>query len=96
MGREIVALIELDEDTVIRNCEANGVSDDGDIDYLIKEFGWLEQSGIKLKDAFIADEDDEIAFGRYIHYLVHWAFEHCADEETTASPLSFRLFQKDK
>ena len=32
----------------------------GTIDYLIREFGWLEQSGIYLEDASIIDDSEDV------------------------------------
>lgn len=52
MKRKIIALLEVDDDTAFQKI------DDGPIPYLEKEMGWLEQSNIFLKDAFIADEDE--------------------------------------
>jgi hypothetical protein len=50
--RRIIAMIEVDDDRAI-------AEDLGTIEYLEREFGWLEQSGILLGDARILDNDDE-------------------------------------
>ena len=76
MNRKIYAELSLDEDQAIRNAEVNGISNDGTLDYVEKEFGWLEQSGIKLADAVIFDKDDTEEWGRYIDYVFSWAFDH--------------------
>lgn len=52
MTRTIVARISVNDDMAIDE-------DMGTIDYLQREFGWLEQSGIYLEDAKILDCDDE-------------------------------------
>lgn len=50
--RKIIAMIELDDGKAIKE-------DLGTIDYLEREFGWLLESGITLKEARILDDDDE-------------------------------------
>lgn len=50
--RKIIAMIEIDDDKAIKE-------DLGTIDYLDREFGWLLESGIILKEARILDCDDE-------------------------------------
>lgn len=50
--RTVVAIIEVDDDKAV-------AEDLGTIDYLEREFGWLEQSGISLQSARILDNDDE-------------------------------------
>ena len=50
--RKIIAIIEVDDDKAIEE-------DLGTIDYLEREFGWLNESGIFLEDARILDEDDK-------------------------------------
>lgn len=50
--RTIIAIIEVDEEPVI-------AEDLGTIEYLEREFGWLNQSGIYLQNARILDEDDK-------------------------------------
>ena len=49
--RTIVAIIEVDDDRAIEQ-------DMGTIDYLEREFGWIEQSGISLQQARVLDDDD--------------------------------------
>lgn len=51
-ARIVIAIIEVDDDKAIKE-------DLGTIDYLEKEFGWLENSNIFLQNARIIDEDDE-------------------------------------
>ena len=82
MNRKIYAELSVDEGQAIRNAEVNGISNDGTLDYLEKEFGWLEQSGIALKEAVISDEDDTEDWGRYIDYVIAWGFaNYSADGE---------------
>ena len=50
--RTVIAILELDDDKAI-------AEDLGTIEYLEREFGWLEQSGISLENAKILDDDDE-------------------------------------
>ena len=45
-------MLEVDDDKAI-------AEDLGTIEYLEREFGWLEQSGIFLKEARILDDDDK-------------------------------------
>jgi hypothetical protein len=49
--RTIVAIIEVDNERAFEES-------DGPIDYLEREFGWLEQSGIFLANARVLDDDD--------------------------------------
>lgn len=50
--RTVIARLEVEDDRAI----VEGI---GTIDYIEKELGWLEESGIYLKEARIFDEDDE-------------------------------------
>ena len=50
--RTVVAIIVVDDDKAIEE-------DMGTIDYLEREFGWLQGSGIHLENARILDVDDE-------------------------------------
>lgn len=78
--RKIYAELRVDEMIAMRHAEVNGLSSDGTVDYLEKEFGWLEASGIRLAKAFISDEDDANDWCCYIDYLVSWAFAHTYEE----------------
>ena len=49
--RKLVLLVDVDENFAIEE-------DIGTIDYLEREFGWLNDSGIYLDQARIVDEDD--------------------------------------
>lgn len=50
--RTVIAMLEIDDDKAI-------AEDLGTIEYLEREFGWLEQSNIFLQNARILDDDDE-------------------------------------
>jgi hypothetical protein len=50
--RTVIVMLEVDDDKAI-------AEDLGTIDYLEREFGWLGESGIFLKEARILDDDDE-------------------------------------
>lgn len=80
MERKIIAIIGVDDDTAFEKI------DDGPVPYLEKEFGWLEQSGITLKECFIADDDEDDNWQAYLNYLVQWAFSHRYDEFDGMSP----------
>ncbi|MDD6828079.1 MAG: hypothetical protein PUE12_18575 [Oscillospiraceae bacterium] len=49
--RKVLIMVEVDDDKAI-------AEDLGTLDYLEREFGWLEQSGIFLKNSRILDDDD--------------------------------------
>ena len=49
--RKLILLVDVDERFAIEE-------DIGTIDYLEREFGWLNESGIYLDQARIVDEDD--------------------------------------
>ena len=50
--RDVIVMLEVDDDKAINE----GL---GTIEYLEREFGWLEQSGVFLQSARILDDDDE-------------------------------------
>lgn len=50
--RRIIAILEVDDDKAI-------AEDLGTIEYLEREFGWIEQSGVFLQNAMILDDDDK-------------------------------------
>lgn len=50
--RKIIAIIEIDDNKAIEE-------DLGTIDYLLREFGLISESGIFLDQARILDEDDK-------------------------------------
>ena len=86
MKRKIVAIITVDEDTAFK--EIN----DGPVSYLEKEFGWLEESDIFLRDCFIADDDEDDKWQAYLNYLVDWAFNHQGEAFAGMTPASYEEF----
>lgn len=50
--RKVVVMVEIDDSLAVKE-------DLGTIEYLEREFGWLEQSGVFLRDARILDDDDK-------------------------------------
>lgn len=86
MERKIVAIIGVDDDTAFEKI------DDGPVSYLEKEFGWLEQSNIFLKDCFISDDDEDDKWKAYLNYLVEWAFNHQGDEFEGMTPACYDEF----
>ena len=50
--RKVIVMLEVDDDKAI-------AEDLGTIEYIEREFGWLGESGIFLKEARILDDDDE-------------------------------------
>lgn len=90
MGRKFFAIIDTDEDIKSKYEETNGLDEATPGDYLEREFGWLEQSGISLEDWMIMDENDELKWARYINYLVKWAFDHHCEEFEDMSPASYK------
>lgn len=88
MKRPIYAYIEVDDDIAFERIDA------GPIPYLEKEFAWLDQSGIYLKDAYIADKDESELWQAYLNYLVAWAFEHRNKKHENVSPSSYKVWSE--
>lgn len=86
MKRKVMAIINVDDDIAFEEI------DDGVISYLEQEFGWLEQSGISLRECFISDDDEDDRWQAYINYLVEWAFDHQGDEFAAMSPSCYDEF----
>lgn len=82
MERTIIAYLKIDDD---RTFEEIG---DGPIAYLDREVIWLEQSGIFLTDAAIADDDAEDPKEAYLVYLARFAFDHLGDGNVY--PMSYK------
>lgn len=84
----ITAKIELDEEQALK-------LDMGSGEYLEREFEWLIQSGIYLKNWLINDSDDEWAWARYMNYLIDWVMEHCEDSDCEGqSPMNYQEWLK--
>ena len=88
MKRKIIALLEVNDNTAFQKI------DDGPIPYLEQEMGWLEQSQIFLKDAFIADEDENDAEQAYLNYLAAWVFDCLNNKRRSKSPVSFHEWKR--
>lgn len=82
MNRKIFAVIEVDDDRAIAEDKGTG-------EYLETEFGWLEQSGVILRDWLLSDGDDVERWARYIDYLIEWAFYHASDVYADSSPACY-------
>lgn len=82
MSRKVFAIIEVDDDRAIAENKGTG-------EYLEREFGWLEQSGINLRDWLLSDADDIERWARYIDYLIEWAFYHSSIVYADSSPACY-------
>jgi len=58
------------------------------IEMLEHEFGWLEQSGMRLTNCALLDDYD-VRWERYLLFLVQWAIDHNSDEYEGMSPPSY-------
>lgn len=87
--REFIAIIGLDEEKMM---ECNGNIDITPGDFLEREFAWMEQSGISLKDWALVDFD--VRWEQYLRYLVDWAISHSGDDEIGKSPMSYKAWLK--
>lgn len=85
--REFVAILGFDEDAASRYEETNGLGDTAPGDFLEREFGWLEQSGIFLSEWALVDGD--VKWERYIRYLVEWAVSHSSEDYEGMTPASY-------
>ena len=57
-----------------------------------EECGWVEQSGMILKNKLVVDENDN--WHRYLRYLVDWAMKPQNLVTKTDSPLSYKEFHE--
>lgn len=85
--REFVAIIGFDEDVASRYDEVNGHEETAPVEFLEREFGWMEQSGICLENCALVDSD--VRWERYITYLVQWAIDHSSPDYEGMTPASF-------
>ena len=90
--REILAILTVDEDFAEAYAETNGFSYDGPIDYIERESGWIESSGIRVSNALIIDDDDTDEYARYLTYLGNWIFDH--QELVPQSPMTYDDWRK--
>ena len=92
--REFIAIIGLDEEKAsgyIKNFYDDDITPG---DFLEKEFGWIEQSGISLENWALIDFD--VQWEQYIRYLVNWAISHSSNEEIEKSPMSYKVWLKNQ
>lgn len=85
--REFVAILGFDEDAASRYEETNGLGDTAPGDFLEREFGWLEQSGISLENWALVDSN--VKWERYITYLVEWAISHSSEDYMGMMPAGY-------
>lgn len=85
MERTILAYLTVDEDRAFEEA-------DGPISYMEREAGWMEQSGIFLKDAAIVDDDAEDPKERYMVYLARFAFDHMSNPDVR--PMTYEEWRK--
>lgn len=81
MERKVLAELYVNE-------EVSGV-DEGTIDYVEKELGWVEESGISHGDMVILDYDSDSPHERYLNYLSNWIFDHHDEEFQGCSPAGY-------
>lgn len=81
MERKIYAEISVDEEIIKDKENSRKLSSYGPLDFLTEEFELMKGSGIKLKNAIVSDEDDTEPWGRYIDYVISWAFVHSWEEQ---------------
>ena len=79
--RTVIAYFTVDEN---RAFDAFG---DGPVSYMEHEAAWLEESGIFLTGAAIADENAEDPKEAYLVYLARFCFEHFGDGDIR--PMSY-------
>lgn len=93
--REFIAIIGLDEEKIADYSENNyGDSDVSPGDFLEREFGWMQQSGITLENWALVDFD--VQWEQYLRYLVDWAISHSSDDEIGKSPMSYKVWLKNQ
>ena len=83
--RTVIAYFTVDED---RAFDAFG---DGPVSYMEHEAAWLEESGIFLTGAAIADEDADDPKEAYLVYLARFCFAHFGDSD--ACPMSYKKWR---
>lgn len=86
MTRTVVVYFEVDEERAFT--EIN----DGPIPYIEKKVEPLEQSGVKLMNAKIADDDADDPEEAYLVYLLRYAFDNIGSENV--NPLTYEDWRK--
>lgn len=80
MERKVLAELYVNEEET---------GDCGVIDYVEKELGWVEESGISHGDMVILDYDSDSPHERYLNYLSNWIFDHHDEEFQGCSPAGY-------
>ena len=70
--------------------------DYGTIDYVDRELGWVEESGISHGDMVILDYDSDSSHERYLNYLSNWIFNHHDEECAGMSPACFEEWRDNE
>ena len=83
---KVYAEFDVDDDRLIDN------DDETLSERFEEECGWVEQSGMILKNKLVVDENDD--WHRYLGYLVDWAMKSQNLVMKTDSPLSYKEFLK--
>ena len=81
---KVYAEFDVDDDRLIDN------DDETLSERFEEECGWVEQSGMILKNKLVVDENDD--WHRYLRYLVDWAMKSQNLVTKTDSPLSYEEF----
>ena len=81
---KVYAEFDVDDDRLIDN------DDETLSERFEEECGWVEQSGMILKNKLVVDENDD--WHRYLRYLVDWAMKSQNLVTKTDSPLSYKEF----
>ena len=81
---KVYAEFDVDDDRLIDN------DDETLSERFEEECGWVEQSGMILKNKLIVDENDDLH--RYLRYLVDWAMKSQNLVTKTDSPVSYEGF----
>ena len=81
---KVYAEFDVDEDRLIDN------DDETLSERFEEECGWVEQSGMILKNKLVVDENDD--WHRYLRYLVDWAMKFQNLVTKTDSPMSYEEF----
>ena len=81
---KVYAEFDVDDDRLIDN------DDETLSERFEEECGWVEQSGMILKNKLVVDEND--GWHRYLRYLVDWAMKSQNLVTKTDSPVSYKEF----
>ena len=89
--REFIAIISFNEEVASRSDEVNGREQLAPVDYIEREFGWLQSSGLSLDKCALVDDD--VQWECYLRYIVQWAIDQSSDEHIGNSPLSYESWK---